>query len=86
MTEISSATSPASAFFAKQAADLNKAASATATSFAATLSRVQDAVGLGPKTGFTAGPTYEATTLAGKAKAAYNNTLNATKAALHIKP
>lgn len=86
MTDISSVTSSATAFVAKQAADLNKAASAATTSFASTLSRVQNAVGLGPKTGFTAGPTYEANTLAGQTKAAFNNALNATKSALHIKP
>ena len=86
MTDISSVASSASAFVAKQTADLNKAASAATTSFASTLSKVQNAVGLGPKTGFTAGPTYEATTLAGRTKAVLNDTLNATKAALHIKP
>lgn len=86
MTDISSVASSASAFVAKQTADLNKAASAATTSFASALSKVQYSVGLGPKTGFTAGPTYEANTLAGRTKAAINNTLDATKAALHIKP
>lgn len=86
MTDISSVTSQASAFVARQTADLNKAASAATTSFANALSKVQNAVGLGPKTGFTAGPTYEANTLAGQTKAAFDNALNATKSALHIKP
>ena len=86
MSDISSVTSSASAFVARQTADLNKAAGAAATSFASTLSKVQNAVGLGPKTGFTAGPTYEADSLAGQTKAAFNNALAATKSALHIKP
>jgi hypothetical protein len=86
MTDISSVTSSATAFVARQAADLNKAASAATTSFASTLSKVQNAIGLGPRTGFTAGPTYEANTLAGQTKAAFDNALSATKSALHIKP
>jgi hypothetical protein len=86
MTDISSVTSSATAFVAKQTADLNKAASAATTSFANTLSKVQNAVGLGAKAGFTAGPTYEANTLAGRTTAAFNNTIAATKSALHIKP
>jgi len=86
MTDISSVTSSATAYVARQAADLNKAASAATTSFASTLSKVQNAVGLGPRTGFTAGPTYEANTLAGQTKAAFDNALSATKTALHIKP
>jgi hypothetical protein len=71
---------------AKQTANLNKAASAATTSFANTLSKVQTAIGVKPKTGFTAGPTYEAGTLVGQTKAAFNNTLSATKSALGIKP
>ena len=45
----------------------------------------QVAVGLRPKTGFSSGATYEATTIAGQTKATYNSVVNATKAALHIK-
>ena len=83
MSEISSVTPSAAAIVARKAADLNKAANA---SFASALSKVQYAVGLGPKTGFTAGPTYEAHTLAGQAKTVFNNALSSTKTALHIKP
>ncbi|THD60025.1 MAG: hypothetical protein E7813_23935 [Bradyrhizobium sp.] len=91
MTDISSVTSSAAAMVAKQAAGLNKAASAATTSFADTLSRVGRAVGIKPRTGFprtgfTAGPTYEAGTLAGQTKAAFSHTLGATQAALGIKP
>jgi hypothetical protein len=86
MTDISSVASSAVTFVAKQAADLNKAAGATATGFANVLARVPIAIGIPPKTGFVAGPTYEANTLAGQTKAAFYNTLNATKSALHIKP
>jgi len=86
MTDISSVASSTAAFFAKQTADLSKAASSATTSFASTLSSVQTAIVGRPKTGFTAGPTYEAGTLTGKTKAAFNNTLDATKSALGIKP
>ena len=86
MTDISSVSSSASAFVARQTAGLNKAASAATTSFASVLTQAQIAVGIKPQTGFTAGPTYEANTLAGRTKAAFNNALDATKSALHIKP
>ncbi len=79
-------SSSASAFVTRGTAGLNKAASAASMSFTNVLSRVQNAVGLAPATGFTAGPTFEANTLAGQTKAAFNNALNATKSALHIKP
>jgi hypothetical protein len=83
---LSSIVSSTTAAVGKQVSNLNNAASATTTSFANTLNKVQAAVGLKPKTGFTAGPTYEATTVAGQTKAAFNSTVNATKSALHIKP
>jgi hypothetical protein len=86
MTDISSVTSSAAAMVAKPFTELNKAASAATTSFANTLSKVQTAVGVKPKTGFTAGPTYEAGTVVGQTKAAFNSTLDAAKSALHIKP
>ena len=86
MTDISSVASSAVTFVARQAADLNKAAGATATGFANVLAKVPTAIGIPPKTGFVAGPTYEANTLAGQTKAAFKNTLNATKSVLHIKP
>jgi hypothetical protein len=86
MTDISSVASSAAAFAAKQTADLNKAAGATATSFADVLAKVPTAIGIKPSTGFVAGPTYEANTLAGQTKAAFDNALNAAKAALRIKP
>ena len=83
---LSSIASSTTAAIGKQVSDLNKAASATSASFARALNKAEVAIGLKPKTGFTAGPTYEANTLAGQTKAAFNNALNATKSALHIKP
>lgn len=71
---------------AKPITELNKAASAATTSFGSALSKVQSTIGIKPRTGFTAGPTYEAGTLTGQTKAAFNNTINATKSALGIKP
>ena len=58
--------------------------SPTNKSFADTLSKVETTIGLKPKTGFTAGPTYEANTLTGQTKAALNNAVNTVKSALHI--
>jgi hypothetical protein len=83
---LSSIASSTAAAVGKQVTDLNNAASATTASFASVLSKVQTAVGLRPKTGFSAGPTYEAGTLAGQTKAAFNNTVSAAKSVLHIKP
>ena len=85
MTDISSVASSTAAFFTKQTADLSKAASSATTSFASTLSSVQTAIVGRPKTGFTAGPTYEATTLSGQTQAAINHTVNTVKSALHLK-
>jgi len=86
MADISSVTSSATAFVSQQTSALTKAASSATTSFANTLSSVQTAVVGRPKTGFTAGPTYEANTLTGKTKAAFNNTVSATKSVFGIKP
>jgi hypothetical protein len=86
MTDISSVTSTATAFIAKQTADLNRAAGVAKTGFANALAKVEAAVGIKPSTGFVAGPTFEAHTIVGQTKTAFNNALNATKAALHIKP
>jgi hypothetical protein len=83
---LSSIASSTTAAIGKQVSDLNKAASATSASFARALNKAEVAIGLKPKTGFTAGPTYEANTLAGQTKAAFNNTINAAKSVLHIKP
>jgi hypothetical protein len=83
---LSSIASSTAAAVGKQVYNLNRAASATTASFASALNRAQTTIGLKPKTGFTAGPTYEAGTLAGQTKAAFNNTISAAKSVLHIKP
>ena len=83
---LSSIASSTSAAIGKQVSNLNNAASATSSSFANALNKAQVAVGLKPKTGFSAGPTYEATTVAGQTKAAFNSTIDAAKSVLHIKP
>jgi hypothetical protein len=85
MTDISSMASSAAAMIAKPITEINKAASATTASFASALSKVQSTI-VRPKTGFTAGPTYEAGTLTGQTKAAFNNTISATRSVLGIKP
>jgi hypothetical protein len=85
MTDLSSITSSANAFFAKQTAQFNKVASDVNDGFTRALNNVETTIGVKPKTGFTSGPTYEANSFAGQTKAAFNNALNATKSALHIK-
>jgi hypothetical protein len=87
MADISSVASSAIAAVSQQTAALAKAAGAATTSFGSVLSKVvPTSLGGRPATGFIAGPTYEASTLSGQTKAAYNNTLNATKSVLGIKP
>ena len=86
MNDLTSITSSATALVANQTARLKKTAGEATTSFADTLFKIETAVGIKPKTGFSAGPTYEAGTLAGQTKAALASTLTAAKSALHIKP
>jgi hypothetical protein len=86
MSDTSSVSSSVRAFIGRQADNLNKAKAATSSSFANILHQTQVAVGLRSQTGFTSGATYETQTLSGQTKAVLNNTLNATKAVLHIKP
>ncbi len=81
MTDISSVASAAVASIAKQTTDLGKAAT---TSFSDALSKVKSTVTGKPSTGFVSGPTYEANTITGKTKAAFNHTVDATRSALHI--
>jgi hypothetical protein len=86
MTDLSTVASSAAAFVTGQTAALKKAAGDATTSFEGALAKVQSTIIGKPKTGFTSGPTYEAGTLTGQTKAAFNNAISATKAALNIKP
>ncbi len=86
MTDLSSITSSTTSFIANQTAQIGKAAVDAKNSFATALNRAQTTIGIKPKAGFTAGPTYEATTLTGQTQAALRNTINAAKSALNIKP
>jgi hypothetical protein len=86
MTDLSSIASSTTSFIANQTAQIGKAAVDAKNSFATALNHAQTTIGIKPKAGFTAGPTYEATTLTGQTQAAVRNTINAAKSALHIKP
>ena len=86
MTDLSSIASSTTSFIANQTAQIGKAAVDAKNSFATALNHAQTTIGIKPKAGFTAGPTYEATTLTGETQAAVRNTINAAKSALHIKP
>jgi hypothetical protein len=86
MADISSVASSAVAAVSQQTAALGKAAGDATSSFGSVLSSVQTTIAGRPKTGFTAGSTYEAGTLTGQTKAAVTSTLDATKSMLGIKP
>ena len=92
MGSTSSVSSSVPAFAGNQANNVNQAKNnvsqakvATTSTFANLLHQTQVAVGLRSSTGFKAGATYEAQTIAGQTKATFNSAVNATKAALHIK-
>jgi hypothetical protein len=55
-------------------------------SFDDILSRIQSAVTLKPKTGFTSGPTADANSITGKAKAAFDSALSTAKSLNPVKP
>jgi hypothetical protein len=83
MSDTFSVTPSTSTFIDRKVADLKRAQQATTASFASALHHVETAA----RTGFTtSGATYEANTLAGRTRATFNNALDATKSALHIKP
>jgi hypothetical protein len=85
MTDISSVASSAAAFVAKQTAQLDNAMGAAKASFTQALSKVESGLSGKPRTGFTRGPTYEAGTLTGQTKAAFDKTIGVAKSALDIK-
>jgi hypothetical protein len=87
MADAPSVSASIGAFIGRQIDGFNKATATTSASFTNVLHDVETTVGLRPRTGFTiSGATYEANTIAGRTKAVFNDALNATKSALHIKP
>jgi hypothetical protein len=85
MSDTSSISSSVSSLFGRQANNLDQAKATTSSTFANILNQTQVAVGLRSKTGFSAGATYEAQTIAGQTKATFDSVVNATKSVLHIK-
>ena len=63
----------------------DQAEAPTSSAFGNLLRQTEVAVGLRSKTGFSAGATYEATTVAGQTKATFNNAVNATRSFFNIK-
>lgn len=57
----------------------------TSSLFGNLLRKTEVAMGVRSKTGFSAGATYDATTIAGQTKATFNNAIDATRSFLHIK-
>lgn len=87
MSDTSSVSASVGAFIGRQVDSFNQAKAATSASFTSALHQVETAVRLRPKTGFTtSGATYEANTIAGRTKAAFDNAISTTKSVLHIKP
>lgn len=85
MGSTSSISSSVPALASSQTNNLNQAKAATSSTFANLLHQTQVAVGLRSSTGFKAGATYEAQTIAGQTKATFNNAVSATKSLFHIK-
>ena len=77
--------SPAPAVISKPANNPSQAQAPTSSLFGNLLRQTEVSMGARSKTGFSAGATYEATTIAGQTKATFNNAVNATKSFLHIK-
>jgi hypothetical protein len=69
----------------KPASNPSQAQTASSSLFGNLLRKTEVAVGLKSQTGFSAGATYEAQTIAGQTKATLNGAVNATKSLLHIK-
>ena len=63
----------------------SQAEAPTSSLFGNLLRRTEVAMGARSKTGFSAGATYDATTIAGQTKATLNNAIDATRSFLHIK-
>ncbi|MFZ0763674.1 MAG: hypothetical protein WAN01_07195 [Bradyrhizobium sp.] len=85
MGNTSSISSSAPAFAGNQVSNLNQVQGASSSVFGNLLRQTEVAMGLKSKTGFSAGATYEAKTLAGQTKATVNSAINATKSLFHIK-
>ena len=75
----------APAVVSKPTNNASPAAAPTSSVFGNLLRQTEVAIGVRSKTGFSAGATYEATTLAGQTKATFNNAVNATKSFFNIK-
>jgi hypothetical protein len=84
MSNLLPISSPAPAI-SKPTSNLSQAPAATSSTFGNLLRRTEVAMGLKSKTGFSSGATYDTQTLAGQTKALLNNTINTTKAVLHLK-
>lgn len=75
----------APAVISKPTSNPSQATPQTSSLFGNLLRKTEVAMGVRPKTGFSAGATYDATTIAGQTKATFNNAVDATKSFLHIK-
>jgi len=85
MSSILPVPSSAPAIVSRPTNNLNQAEAPTSSLFGNLLRQSQVAMGMRSKTGFSAGATYEATTVAGQTKATFNNAVNATKSFFNIK-
>jgi hypothetical protein len=77
--------SSAPAVVSKPANNSNQVAAASSSIFGNLLRQTEVGMGLRSKTGFSAGATYEAQTIAGQTRATLNSAVDATKGFLNIK-
>ena len=85
MSSILPIPTSAPAVVSKPTSSPGPAQAPTSSLFGNLLRKTEVAMGARSKTGFSAGATYEATTIAGQTKAAINDAVDATKSFLHIK-
>jgi hypothetical protein len=85
MSNLLPISSPAPVAISKPTNNLNQAPAVTSSVFGNLLRRTEVAIGMRSGSGFSSGATYDTQTLAGQTKAFFNNTLNTTKSALHLK-
>jgi hypothetical protein len=85
MSSILPIPTPAPAVISKPTSSPSQAQAQTSSLFGNLLRKTEVAMGLRSQTGFSAGATYDATTIAGRTKATFNGAVDATKSFLHIK-
>ncbi len=85
MSSILPIPTSAPAVIGKPTNNPSQAQAPTSSLFGNLLRKTEVVMGVRSQTGFSAGATYDATTIAGQTKATLNNAVDATKSFLHLK-